>query len=98
MSSASSRTNPSGTGCLYWPDADAVSSIAATTRPVHFHACEKFITLRSEIREREGGQRRAGGHQHVLLVVDHVGNRAGVERVAGLEVPQVLAGLRVERH
>jgi hypothetical protein len=47
----------------------------------------------AEIGERERRQRRAGWHQHVLTAVDHVCDRPGVERRAGLEVPQVLAAL-----
>src|SRR5438876_12344589 len=45
ISSASRRTNPSGTGCLYWPDADTDSSIAPITQPTHFIAFVRFIIL-----------------------------------------------------
>ena len=48
--------------------------------------------------ERERRQRRACRHQHMLTAVDHVGDRAGVQRRAALEVPEVLAAVRVERH
>src|SRR4051794_32552831 len=44
ISSASSRTNPGGTGCLYCPEADTVSNSTATARPVHFSAFASSIT------------------------------------------------------
>src|SRR5438132_10552156 len=47
MSSASRRTNPSGTGCLYCPEAETVSSMAPTAQPVHFSAFAIFMVISS---------------------------------------------------
>src|SRR5260370_3741041 len=44
ISSASRRTNPGGTGCVYWPDADTERTTAPTAQTAHLIPFETLIT------------------------------------------------------
>src|SRR5262245_43446830 len=65
---------------------------------VSVSSASSVVAILSRLWQGEGCQRRPRRIQHVLPVVEHVGDRTCVQRRAGLVVPEVLPRARVERH